>query len=86
MNRDTLNQLNPEATAQAALNMLDKVSDLDAELQPAAVAMTLIAFARRKGVDVGDLFQVANNILGSNHADGPSFRALKLYMQHEVSN
>ena len=84
MNRDQLNHVDPEAVAQAALNMLDKVSDLNPEVQPAAVAMTLIAFARRNGVEVGHLFTVANNILGSNHADGPSFNAIKLYMQHEV--
>lgn len=84
MNRDKLNHIDPERVAQAALDILDKVTDLDAEVQPAAVAMTLIAFARRKGVDVGDLFTVANNILGSNHADGPSFTAIQLYMKHEV--
>lgn len=84
MDRDRLNSVDPNRVAQASLDILDKVSDLDAEVQPAAVAMTLIAFARRTGADVGDLFTVARNILGSKMADGPSFRAIHAYMQHEV--
>jgi hypothetical protein len=84
LNRDKLNHVNPERVAQASLSILDKVTDLDAEVQPAAVAMTLIAFARRVGVDVGDLFTVARNILGSKDAEGPSFTAIQLYMKHEV--
>lgn len=85
MNRDRLNHLNPDAVAQASLDILDRVTDLNPELQPAAVAMSLIAFARRKGVDVGDLFTVANNILGSKHVEGPSFQAIQLYMKHEIA-
>lgn len=85
MNRDKLNHLNADRVAQASLDMLDKVSDLDPEVQPAAVAMTLIAFARRTGSDVGDLFSVARNMLGSKDADGPAFRAIHLYMQHEIA-
>jgi len=84
MNRDKLNHIGPEETAQAALDVLDRVNDLNPEVQPAAVAMVLIAFARRTGTDVGDLFTVANNILGSNWADGPAFRAIHLYMKHEI--
>ena len=85
LDRDALNHTRPERAAQSALQILDHVSDHEPELQPVALAMALIAFSRRTGNDWGHLFTVAQNILGSNHADGPAFRALGLYMQHEVS-
>lgn len=84
IDRDALNHTRPERAAQSALQILDHVSDHEPELQPVALAMALIAFTRRTGNDLGHLFTVARNILRSNHADGPAFRALGLYMQHEV--
>lgn len=85
IDRDALNHTRPERAAQSALRILDHVSDHEPELQPVALAMALIAFSRRTGNEVGHMFTVANNILGSKHSDGPAFRALALYMQHEIT-
>lgn len=84
MNTDRLNHVAPKAVAQGALDMLDRISDENPETQGAALAVTLLAYARRRGIDVGDLFTVANNVLHSKHQETQSFQALHLYMQHEI--
>lgn len=84
INRDLMNSASPEAIAQATLGVIDKASDLNPEVQGPALAMGLLAYARRLGVDVGDFFTVANNVLHSKAVSTPTFNALQLYMQHEV--
>lgn len=85
LNRDDMNHVNPEEVAQAALGILDKVSDHRPEPQVVALAVALIAFLRRLGpVPTDDVMVVARNVLGSNSADGPSFNALRSYAQHEL--
>lgn len=85
IDRDRLNSTKPERAAQSALQILDHVSDHEQELQPVALAMSLIAFSRRTGNEIESMFSVARNILNSNEADGPAFRALNLYMRHEIT-
>lgn len=84
MDRDRMNHLDPGAVAVEALNLLDRVSDRGKELQAVALAVTLLAYSRRHGVDPGDLFTVANNMLASKHVKHPSFEALRLYVRHEL--
>ena len=84
MNRDKMNHLDPGKVAIEALNQLDRVSDHDKETQAVSLAVTLLAYAKRHGIDVGDLFTVANNILYSKHSDHPSYVALRLYLKHEL--
>lgn len=68
MDRDRLNSVPAWEVAGAALNVLDRLSDHDKETQGAALALTALAYARRHGMDVGDLFTVANNIMHSTEA------------------
>lgn len=84
INIDRLNHLNPDRAAQSALQCLDSVSDSAPEVQPVGLAMALLAFSRRVGRDVGDFFNVANNMLHDKEAEGPSFRAINMYMHNEV--
>lgn len=84
MNRDALINTSPEAVAQATLAAIDRASDLAPHVQGPALAMALIAYAKRLSLDVGDLFTVANNILHSKANNTPTFAALHLYMEHEV--
>lgn len=85
MNRDALIQTSPEAVIHAALGAIDRASDLQPHVQGPALAMALIAYAKRLSLDVGDLFTVANNILHSKADDTPAFEAMRLYMKHEVT-
>lgn len=84
MNHDKLTAVAPKAVALGALDILDRISDENPETQGVALAATVLAYARRRGIDVGDLFTVANNVIHSKHQEDESFQALKLYMLHEV--
>jgi len=79
-----MNHLDPGPVAIAALNFLDSVSDHDKETQAVALAVTMLAYARRHGIDVGDVFPVANNILHRQHDKNPSLIALQNYVLHEL--
>ncbi len=85
IDKDKLNHLGPKAVAVAALGMLDTVSDHDKEVQATALALTLLAYVRRHGIDVGDVFTVANNILADPRVNEGELRALHLYVTHELS-
>lgn len=84
MNRDKLNHLPPKPVAVAALNFLDTVSDHNKETQAVALAATMLAYAKRHSIDVGDVFTVANNILHDQHEKDESLIALQLYVKHEL--
>ncbi|AMD61418.1 hypothetical protein V6R85_02385 [Agrobacterium sp. CCNWLW32] len=85
MNRDRLNHLPPKPVAIAALNFLDSVSDHNKETQAVALAVTLLAYAKRNMIDVGDVFTVANNLLHAHQDEkDPNMVALQLYVRHEL--
>lgn len=84
MDRDKMNHLSPRVVAISALNFLDTVSDHDKETQAAALAVTLLAYVKRHGIDVGDVFTVGNNILHDQHTKDESLIALQLYVRHEL--
>jgi hypothetical protein len=84
MNRDKMNSLDPATVSVEALNLLDCVSDSEKEVQAVALAVTLLAYARRHCVEVGDVFVVANNMLADQQTKSPHFIALQNYIRHEL--
>jgi len=84
IDRDILNNLAPYDVIQASLQQLDRTSGRGKEVQAAAFGVTMLAYAARHGIDVGDVFMVANNILHSRHGGEAHYRALREYMRHEL--
>lgn len=84
MNRDKMNHLPPGPVGVAALNFLDGVSDHNKETQAVALGVTMLAYVKRHGIDVGDVFTVANNILADQDTKTPSLIALQNYVRHEL--
>jgi len=81
---DILNNVSSYDVIQASLQQLDRTSDRGREVQAAAFGVTMLAYARRHGLDVGQAFTVANNILHSNEGREAHYRALHDYMRHEL--
>jgi len=84
INKDILNNLGSHDVIQASLQQLDRTSHYQPEIQAVAFGVTMLAYATRHGVDVGDVFTVANNILHSKHGQEAHYRALYDYMRHEL--
>jgi len=84
INRDRLNNLNPDDVIQASLKQISETQYEKPEIQSTAFAVTLMAFCRRHHVDVGDAFTIANNILHSKCGQSNHYRALADYMKHEL--
>lgn len=84
MNRDLLHSLSPQTVGQASLKQLKETDTSPKEIQAVAFAITLLSYCRKKRIEVGDVFTVANNILYSKEAEqAPALRALHNYMQFE---
>jgi len=84
IDKDILNNLAPYEVIQASLQQLDRTSDRGKEVQAAAFGVTMLAYAARHGIDVGDAFTVANNILHSKEGQEAHYQALREYMRHEL--
>jgi len=84
LDKDILNHVAPDAVIQASLAQLDQTSHEEREVQAVAFAVTLLAYASRHGMEIGDVFTVANNLLHSKHGSERHYRALYDYMRHEL--
>jgi|GEM_PF-3468853 len=84
INSDTLNHVSSHEVIQAALQQLDRTSGRGKEVQAVAFGVTMLVYARRYGIDVGQIFTVANNILHSKEGQEAHYQALREYMRHEL--
>lgn len=73
-----------ELACQGALKILSEIDDKQKETQAVALGLTLLAYSHRHNVPIGDIFTVANNMLGSNQIKSASFDALQAYIQYEL--
>jgi len=85
INKDILNNVDPHEVIQASLSQLRQTDTTAKEVQAASIAVTLLAYVARHGLDVGAVFTVANNILHSKHGQREKhFQALRDYMRFEL--
>ena len=85
LDRDKINHVCPERTAQVALDALDRTDQGDTEVQIVGLATALMAVVQRTAAEANHVLTVALNILGSKHADTPSHQAIQEYVHHEIS-
>lgn len=79
-----MNNMSPEVACQGALQILSNVDTENKETQAIALGLTLLAYSRRHGVAIDDVFTVANNMLHSNEVKTPSHEALQNYITYEL--
>jgi len=84
LNKDILNHVAPASVIQASLTQLDQTSHEEREVQAVAFAVTLLAYAARHGMEIGDVFTVANNLMHSKHGSERHYCALRDYMRYEL--
>lgn len=84
MNRDLINNMQPEAALKGALRMLGTVDTENKETQAVALGLVLLAYSRKHRVSIDSIFSVANNMLYSNEILSPSHTALQNYITYEL--
>lgn len=84
LNRDTLNHIPVNVAAVDAMAVIDRIQDWPRERQMLAVTSVFKLLAERFGVNSGDIFTVADNVM--NHADGKrvEFDAIAAYLRSEL--
>lgn len=84
-NRDKLNNIDPAQVVHPLYALVDKLQDFPAETQALAPAFLFMTMAKALGVDPQDVMVVAKNILAHpTEGQRDQFRALDLYVKHEV--
>lgn len=81
---DKMNNANPSAVAQAAVQVIDRVQDGSPEVQVLGLGAAYLAFCKRVGVDPAEAFRAATNMVASKHRDNHGFRTLGFYVEHEL--
>ena len=81
---DRMNNADAEQVAASALQVIDRIQDDKKEMQVVAIAAAFSAFCHKHSVDPAEVFRTSTNVLASKFRDTVAFRALDLYVEHEL--
>lgn len=85
IDRDRFMNLPSSAGANATYRLVDAAQSFTPEEQLAAAALFFVSVADLYGADVPDVVQAVRNMIKDPiHGEKPQFRALRLYVQHEL--
>lgn len=85
MNLDHMVNAPSKAVATAAIQLVDRLQDHPPAVQSVACAVLFLAVCDRHGLNPQDVFTVAGNMTADTiHGERPEFRALRLYVEHEL--
>lgn len=85
MNRDMMNNADPQGVGRAAMWMLDKIQGIEgSHTQVASIGVLFLLLCDRFSVTPQDVFTTVNNMMHTTQGDLPVFRGIKMYMENEL--
>ena len=84
MNPDLLNNADVQTVARGAMAVVDTLQSMQPHVQIAALSACYLLLCERQGQNPTTAFSVLTNLM--NYADSrrPEFRAVAMYMEHEL--
>lgn len=84
MNRDLINNANPDDVAAAAMQALDALQTHQPHAQVTGAAALFLVIADHFGLTAQDVMTVVKNLMFHTQGGQPAFRALKVYAENEL--
>lgn len=84
MNRDLMNNADPQAVATATMAVLDRLQHQQPHIQQMAAAALFVLLAERRGVEPQDVMTATKNLMIGSEGKRAEFLAVALYLENEL--